>query len=270
MILSYDERDGFNNQLVALRFACAIANITNRKLVLPFQFHNHAEGIVKNAYRLRVCDVVQCDSLLCMTIAVAAPASPVKLCRSLSCVESARSWKTVHLPNKAAFRMGLAAHSSLAKRIRNVPDIPISNSIVQAASRFETNEFSVIHIRQFSSIDYPLGGRQSEPPPTMNLTRRVQSVVRSVRSSRCNLKLKRLYVMTQDCHLPPPITPLATCIHANYSHSDMNCLFSQLVATRAKCFWGEGMSTVSQFVMRKRFPKDRSIRCNAVWCWFVH
>ena len=269
-MLRYIETDGFNNQFIALRFACSLASFTNKTLIIPTFFSNHKEGIIKNEFRLRISKIIDKTSLTCNFLFFENLKEyydkQFKECFNLKCVLNSPS--NIILKNKVMYNMGLS------RKFRNLIDIPelnFSPVIVNNSLKILQNErFDVIHIRQFSNLDYALG----EKPHVKSRTTVAQYVGKIIRVMRPHIPL---YVMTQECSFLKHIIFYnrsgVYCLNElkllkNLNHGDLKCIYSQLIAVRASVFWGEEKSTVSQFVMRKRFGKDATIYCHKSWCWY--
>lgn len=252
-VLSYTERDGMNNQLIALRSACILANISNRTLMLSELLHHHREGMVRNTYRLKTCDVIDCTSLFCPTTFVATRA--IRHCTTLDCILQASS-ANVYLPNKVAFRL------DVSRRLRKFcfPQLRVHPRLDAEAMRFVQTHypFDVAHLRQFGARDYELGERPGHVP---SITWALQRLLAHNTST--------LFVMTQECRVLQK-NAFLRCLNDFFpkDHGDLTCLLGQLAAVHARRFDGDSRSTVSQFVMRRRFPQDRGIFCNRNWCWF--
>ena len=249
--LTYKDEDGLNNQLMALNFACAIASITDRTLMLRETFTPHQYAMVKAPYKLKVCDVVDCPALSCRT----APFSkqPTFICRTLQCVSSS-SAPSVELPNKVAFEVGLRGRSlgRLMREHNLSSSVPVHRQLTATASRVLVGRrFNVLHVRSFAHNDYELHRGQAKK----NNAGRIRI-------------LDDAYVMTQNCStLVVPIHRCMNNLFSNITHPDLKCVLSQLVAIRAYRFEGEAFSTVSQFAYRRRLLRDPRVKCNAVWCW---
>lgn len=248
-MIAYDEFDGLNNQLMALRFACAVANLTSKTLLVKPNFTNHAQGIVKNEYRLETCSVVSCPSLPCKH-RVESFHNDFTPCKSFAC--TIRN-EHVFFPNKEVFRMG-TSNGNLKRLMTRLsfPQLLLHPNLERKASLvLKDKAFDAIHVRQFSKTDYSLHKDVITPIPNL------KNFVREV----------PLYVMTQNCSTLQMYD--SRCLNSllNETHSDMQCLLSQIIVSRARRFHPTPYSTVSQFVLRRRFNRDSSVRCNVNWCW---
>lgn len=236
---------------MSLNFACAIANITNRTLLLREVFTPHQYAMVKAPYNLKVCDVIDCPSLNCRTTPFYE--QPISICKTLQCVLSS-SAQSVELPNRVAFELGLRerALGRLMRRNKLSSSIPVHSQLEEIASHVLVgHRFNVVHVRSFAQNDDELHKGQGKK----NNADRIRV-------------LGDAYVMTQNCStlsLPPHLC--MNNLFSDITHPDLKCILSQLVAVRAHRFEGEAFSTVSQFVYRRRFPRDLHVQCNAVWCW---
>ena len=252
--LTYRDQDGLNNQLMALNFACAIANITNRTLLLRETFTPHQYAMVNAPYNLKVCDVIDCPALNCHTTLFCTQLTSI--CKTLHCVLQS-SAPSVELPNKVALELGLRGRAlgRLMRRHKLSSSVPVHSQFEENASRvLAGRRFNALHVRSFSQNDYALHRGQTKKNNAGH--------IRFYNDS---------YVMTQNCSTLSVPAPLCmNNLFPDITHPDLKCILSQLVAIRAHRFEGEAFSTVSQFVYRRRFPRDPNVLCNEVWCWPRH
>ena len=168
--------------------------------------------------------------------------------------------------NKKVFEFGTKGNLRRYIRKRYFPDINIHPRILKHSRHiFAVNEpYDVMHLRQFSTKDYKLGGKYGDSVSNTIIMEKLNQTEQYAMNGHV------LYVMTQDCSILKNFKHLK-CLNnyiPKFNHSDLTCLYSQLIAIKARQFYGEYLSTVSQFIMRHRFLKDDRIFCNLIWCWY--
>lgn len=264
MDFEYVETDGLNNQLVAFNHACFLSLHTGRTLLMQRWLRPHLNS---PSPTLRWCDILDCRRLPCRVVFGRESNHTPRECGSVDCLLRSDS-PFVRLPDKVVFRTFFDPRwKSIAKEYLFSTSLPIHPRILSSASRLISPPYDVAHIRQVEHPDYRLSG-------SSRLVRVNQTDERVCKLDRRTSN--PLYLMTITCSFLTPSLRRSYSARSIFcmqdlfpsSHIDEACLISQMAAVFASNFYPDDIhSTVSQFVMRRRWPSDRSFLCDQVSCW---
>jgi len=281
--LLYVERDGLNNQLIALRHACWLGTLTNRTVVVPDWVLHHRQASDSPTRRVALCDAIDCTRLRrkrCEHVRVSQfdmpPRTAVHTCRGVACLTPSDA-PVLHLPNKVAFQLGLQEASyAFTAAVSNLHDPVAPSMAVRSLAKEQwgrmTRPFLVAHARHVGHADYDIFG---------NLSARVEKTVRVLQVALDQLPgSPSVLVISNDCRAAMLTNVLSStgfrvqCADSDPRlHPHIESLVQQWLAVCADGFAGDEMSTVSQNILRWRHerggrggPGPRMDSCNPSWC----